>query len=378
MGEEAPPGLALRSDPDAQARLARWLGDRLGAPSLRILSLGTPQEAGFSSESIFVDVETQTGEGRRSLVLRFENTAPPLFLGADLERQWRVLLALERHALPPTPRPVTWGDPDLFGVAFTVVEGVPGRPAPQAPNYNIGGWVHDLTPAERGLRWRNGIEAMAQVHRLDWRDGFDFLDQPGYGTPGLDQFLSWSEAWYEWARRGDRHPIVEQALRRLRDEQPEAPPSGLLWGDAGPNNLLFQLDGRVAAVLDWEAAALGPGEVDLAWWLFYDRFLSEGFGHRRLEGLPDRVQTIAIYEAAAGRPVADMAYYELFAHTRNAILSMRSVKRQVELGRIPSETRAFIHNPPGRLLADFMGLEASEVGEDYRAYLDAVLANKRR
>ncbi len=37
-------------------------------------------------------------------------------------------------------------------------------------------------------------------------------------------------------------------------------------------------DFEVVAVLDWEMASLGPPEVDLAWFLFFERFFSEGLG----------------------------------------------------------------------------------------------------
>lgn len=367
-------------DPDlVRTELRRWLRDRLDAPDLEVTSVEIPQGAGWSTETLFVGTTfTERGLPRsRDLVVRFENLGPALFLEADVRHQWNMIGALAGHPLPPTPDPVGLEtDRSRLGGAFSVVERIAGRVAPQQPNYNTAGWIFDLSPGERRRLWRGAIEAMAQLHRIDWRDGFQFLDQPRRGRPGLDQLLRWTEDWYEWARAGCRHPLVEEALARLRAEQPAEAPVSVLWGDAGPNNVLFRDDLSVGAVLDWEAAALGPGEADLAWWMFFDDFMSAGFGIARLEGLPTRDETIAIYEAAAGRPVGDMAYYELLAATRNAVLSMRSVGRQVELGRIPASTTARIHNPPARLLARRLGVDEWEVGEDYQAYLRAVFSAK--
>jgi hypothetical protein len=73
-----------------------------------------------------------------------------------------------------------------------------------------------------------------------------------------------------------------------------------------------------------------------------------------------------------------MEYYELLAHTRNAIMSMRSVNRQVEFGSLHPDTTAITHNPVSRMLALKLGVEPPHVGEDYARYLAAVLAQKTR
>ena len=129
-------------------------------------------------------------------------------------------------------------------------------------------------------------------------------------------------------------------------------------------------------MLDWEAAALGPGEADLAWWLFYDEYLSAGFSIPRLQGLPDRRSSIEIYENALGRPVQNLEYYELLAHTRNAILSLRSVNRQIERGTIDADSTATTCNPTSRMLALKLGLSPPEIGSDYAKYLEAVVSQK--
>lgn len=364
---------------DMRETLTEWLRARLNAPDLAITRLAAPSSTGFSTDTAYVDIAyAENGRPRaRSLVARFENVGPALFLHADIRLQWNMIAGMARHPSVPTPTPVGLElDRTLLGRAFSVVELVPGRPAPQTPNYNLTGWIFDLAPSRRGDLWRNAIEAMARVHEINWRDGFAFLDEPARGASGLEQMLDWTQDWYDWARRGQRHPLIDLAFERLRREQPKDAPTEVLWGDASPNNMLFRDDLTVSAVLDWEAAALGPGESDLAWWLFHDTYLSEGFGIPRLAGLPDRDESIAIYAAARSRPIGDMAYYELLAHTRNAVLSMRSVNRQVELGRIPADTRATTHNPISRLLALQLGVEPAPVGEDYDRYLQAVLSVK--
>src|SRR3546814_1621197 len=100
---------------------------------------------------------------------------------------------------------------------------------------------------------------------------------------------------------------------------------------------MFRPDGTVAALIDWELAALGPPEIDLAWWLYFDELFSITFGVKRLEGLPDRAETIAIYEKAAGRPVRDMDYYDILTGLRMGIVAIRQADRQIAIGNRSEE-----------------------------------------
>jgi aminoglycoside phosphotransferase (APT) family kinase protein len=367
-----------RNPSETRARLALWLREKLQAADLEVTRLEKPATNGFSTETLLVSVQfSQDGRPRsRDLVVRFENIGPSLCL--DVRLQFDMISAMAAEGSVPVPSPIGIElDRTMFGAAFSVVGRVEGRPAPQVPNYSITGWIFDMSPSDRGRLWRNAITALASIHRVDWRSRFGFLQQPHRGEPGLDQLLGYVEDWYNWARGDARHPLVETALQRLRREQPRHTRVSVLWGDAAVHNFLFRDDLSVAAVLDWEAATLGPGEADLAWWLFYDNFSSIVFKTPRLEGLPDRDTTLKIYEEATGEPVRDMPYYELLAATRNAILSVRSVNRQVEFGRIRRETTAITDNPASQVLASYLNEDPPEVGEDFADYLTAVLANKR-
>src|SRR3546814_20575191 len=85
--------------------------------------------------------------------------------------------------------------------------------------------------------------------------------------------------------------LVRSALVYCLDNRPSEACVSVLWGDPTPSNTMFRPDGTVAALIDWELAALGPPEIDLAWWLYFDELFSITFGVKRLEGLPDRKST---------------------------------------------------------------------------------------
>jgi aminoglycoside phosphotransferase (APT) family kinase protein len=170
--------------------------------------------------------------------------------------------------------------------------------------------------------------------------------------------------WYGWMQAGRTYPIVEAALDHLFANKPRDAPDCVLWGDARLGNVIFDGDNRVAALLDWEMAALGPGEVDLAWWLVMDHLLSEGLGTPRLAGLPDRGDSIAFYERARGCPVQHIEYYEILAALRFALVLIRATERYRSVGLVDADTTFGSNSPPMRLLAQQLGMAVPELSPD--------------
>ena len=97
---------------------------------------------------------------------------------------------------------------------------------------------------------------------------------------------------------------------RARAAALDAPPTGparrtapgpcLVWGDARLSNLVYR-DFDVVAVLDWEMSGIGDPLLDLGWWIFADRALTEGSGCERLEGFPSAEETARRWAGATGR-----------------------------------------------------------------------------
>ncbi len=113
-------------------------------------------------------------------------------------------------------------------------------------------------------------------------------------------------------------------LAWLRANVPtDLPAEGLNWGDARFGNVLYE-DFEPVCVLDWEMAAIGPAEVDLGWWWFMNRYYTEGTGVPPLPGFPSEADARAHYEAALGRPLRDMRFYEVLAGFRFGIIFIRA------------------------------------------------------
>ena len=105
------------------------------------------------------------------------------------------------------------------------------------------------------------------------------------------------------------------------------------------------------------------------------RIFLTGFGAPRLSAVPDREQSIAIYEAAAGRKVIDIEYFEILALLKLAIISTRGMDRQTRLGKIPTRSTAYLNNLITAQLTIMLGLHAREVGEDFFELLKASTAH---
>ncbi|GAB3662148.1 phosphotransferase family protein [Actinocorallia lasiicapitis] len=302
-------------DPEVTRRiLSGWLDGRL--PGAEVASLQTPAASGFSAETLMFSA------GGRDFVAKVAPTGHQIFPEPRFEEQYRVLGELRRRGVQ-VPE-VHWYEPDtsLLGSPFFVMGAVAGRAPGDMPPYHQEGWVTELTPAERALLWDNGLLAMAAIHRQDVT-GLEFVDQTAYGPTGLNQRLAYYEHYLHWAYAG-KVPLAERALEWLRAHQPAEPgPPTLLWGDARIGNLLFDERCEVAAVLDWEMVTLGQPEEDLAWYLYLDRHHSDCLDLERLPGFPSRAATVARYEELLGRPMRDLAYYEVLSGLKFAVVMAR-------------------------------------------------------
>jgi aminoglycoside phosphotransferase (APT) family kinase protein len=321
---------ALARDPDETARqLTAWLTGVAGLDDVCVGAIEIPAATGFSNETVMFDAtwaDGTAGADAHRLVVRIAPQAYQVFLETNFESQFRVMDALGEHSDVPIPK-MLWfeADPAWFGSPFWIMERVDGQVPSDAPPYATAGWLHDSSPALQAQAWWSGIEAMAAVHRVDWRAaGLDFLADPARGATGLEQQVQYYADYLDWAEDEGPHPGARAALARLRAEMPPPPPQGdaLVWGDSRLSNQIYA-DHRVVAVLDWEMVALGDPRIDLGWWLFCDEALSTGSGVPRLPGFPTREATAARWAELTGRAADDLHYFLIFAGLRFTVIMLR-------------------------------------------------------
>jgi aminoglycoside phosphotransferase (APT) family kinase protein len=340
-------------------RLALFLAPALGADGeVEILDAGVPEGIGYSAETLIFTAAYATADGpvRRKLVLRGETAEPAVYpaqtegIDVEIAIQHRIMTTLAaRTQIPVAPILAADLTGEGIGSPFFVMDFVEGVVPPVDPPYPAAGFFAEATPDDRRRMVADGVRVLAEVHAIDWEaSGFDWLVPAGV-EPTLHRQL---ELWATYADRelaGRHHPDMARALDRLRVELPEPSAPTLCWGDPRPGNIIWD-DFSCASVTDWEAAAIAPAELDLGWWLMFDRSCHEVAGLDRPEGEPTRDEQRDLYSAAVGRDVGDTTVHELFAAYRYSAIVVRIMNRWVDRALIPADHTIWLENPAATTL----------------------------
>jgi aminoglycoside phosphotransferase (APT) family kinase protein len=210
--------------------------------------------------------------------------------------------------------------------------------------YTLEGFFTTIAPEQRATMIEDGIRVLTRVHAFDWKAaGLDWLIPDGATPTAARQLDVWDE-YMQRELRGRTHPAYDRGLAWLRANMPDERPPVLCWGDPRMGNIIWR-DDHAACVTDFEAAYIGPADVDLGWWLMFDRWCHESYGAARLPGELTRDEQRSLYEKLSGRTVGDTTWYEVFAALRYTAIVVRVMNRTVERGEMPAEQTVWIDNP---------------------------------
>ena len=262
--------------------------------------------------------------GGRTWVLRRPPLGHVLPTAHDMAREYRVLTALRDTGLPvPTTRALC-EDTEVNGAPFYVMDFAPGVVIEEKlPD----GYAN--TPAERRRIGTALVATLAELHAVDWQAvGLaDFGRPEGYLAR---QVRRWSEQWER--SKADEVPLISELIRRLNAALPGTPESTLVHGDWRLGNLALDPadPGRVAAIFDWEMATLGDPLADLGYTLVYWGEAGDAPGARgpggyaavtAAEGFHTRAELVEAYARASGRDCGAVAFYEVLALYKLAVIS---------------------------------------------------------
>jgi len=348
-----------RDSANVPKRLAEWLAGHLPHGAEPTITLHTGIAAnGMSSETLVLDASwTEKGERRAGeFVARVAPAAEdvPVFPSYRLQDQFDAMrLAGERSDVPvPT---VHWMEPTgaVLGTPFFLMDRVEGAVPPDVLPYNFGdNWLFDAA-AEQQRRLQDGtVAAIAGLHAIaDAPSTFGFLEADADGDSPLRRNLARTRAWYDYAAAdGGRSPLIERGLAWLEANVPAGTDTVLCWGDARIGNVLYR-DFEPVGVLDWEMAAVGPREMDLAWLVFAHRVFETIAGALGLPGMPDFLREDDVrstYAELTGVEVGDLGWYQLYDAVQWGIVFLRTGARQVRFGEIeaPDDVESLMHHRP--------------------------------
>ncbi len=172
-----------------------------------------------------------------------------------VDREYRLLTAL--HPLDfPVPRPLALcGDADVIGAIFYVMELAKGRPY-------ANGALPEFDPATRGRMYEKLIDTLADLHVIDPVAA----ELEDFGKPGNyfeRQVMRWTRQYRD--SETDYLPEMERLISFLPQTLPEQSRTSIVHGDYRIDNVVFDGDGTLTAVLDWELATLGDPVADFSY-----------------------------------------------------------------------------------------------------------------
>ena len=348
--------------------LEQWLIGRFPERAdATVTDIDIPVATGFSNETVFFDASwTADGvEQAERFVARIEPTGGALFpaqtdeCAVSVKVQHGAMETVRDNCNAPIPELLGYeADASVIGQPFFVMGFTPGLIPADTPRYSQAGFlVDEAGPEERHRMVATGLEAMAEIHSIDWRAaGLGWLDASGTGAPSTRAQLDLYRASTLRELDGRAHPVLDAALEWLVANDPLDDRIGLSWGDSRLGNVIWQ-DYRPAAVLDWEACALSPTEADVGWWLMFDRMSFDDMGAERMEGFPTRDEMIDLYEKASGREVRDPHYWEVFGAMRFCAIFIGLGDRMTDSGLLPPEMNPAVGNMVTQALADLLGID---------------------
>lgn len=274
-----------------------------------------------------------TGEGR--YVLRRKPPGKLLGSAHQVDREARVMAALETTPVPVPRVLFQTDDPDMIGSAFFVMEHLDGRIFwnPLLP---------ELEGTERRTLYENLTDTLAALHSVD----YEAVGLEDFGPQG-DYLARQIGRWSKQYKASETDSV--EAMDWLIDWLPENIPSDdrtcLIHGDFRLDNCIMATDApRPIGVIDWELSTLGHPLADLTYYLMAWKIpLSPGGGPslvgENLEDLsiPREEELIARYRDKTGAEVPDdLSFYFAYNLFRLAGIVQGVYKRAID-GNASSE-----------------------------------------
>ncbi len=266
-------------------------------------------------------------QGGRRYVLRKKPPGKLLPSAHQVDREYRVMKALE-HTDVPVPRMIcVCTDPSIIGTDFYVMEFMEGRifRDPQLP---------ELSPAERKAIYESMVDAMAALHKVDYKN----VGLEDFGKPG-NYFERQIGRWTKQYRGAQTDEVewMENLIAWMPSNIPADDSVTIAHGDFRLENSVYHpSEPRMIAILDWELSTIGHPLADLGYNCMLYHINTPQLGGLvgtdfDATGIPDEQAYVARYCAATGRDrIEDMNFYVAFSVFRLASIVQGVYKRGLD------------------------------------------------
>ncbi len=238
--------------------------------------------------------------GDQQFVLRKQPDGPLLKSAHAIDREYRVISALQNSTVP-VPKAIAWcDDPSLVGTPFYLMSFLDGRVLvdQSLPSFSV---------TEREEVYREMNRVIAALHQID-PDAVGLSDygrREGFIARQVDR----------WSRNLQNSTLslsddMRFMMEWLPSHLPQESRSVLIHGDYRLDNLIFDAhELRVIGVLDWELSTLGDPISDFAyhcmsWHIPHDLWRGIGGVDLSKLGIPDETTYRQWYARHSGQDVS--------------------------------------------------------------------------
>jgi aminoglycoside phosphotransferase (APT) family kinase protein len=278
-------------------------------------------QGGFSNPTFHL----QTRD--RAYVLRKKPPGQLLQSAHAVDREYKVMKALQSTDVPVPRMYVLCEDDSIIGTMFYVMEYVEGRVYTDR-------LLPGCTQQQRAEMYDAMNDVLAKLHSVDYKAvGLsDFGKPTGYVAR---QVSRWSKQYV--ASAIEDTPAMNHLMEWLPANQPAEDEATIAHGDYRIGNLLFHpTESRVVAVLDWELSTIGHPLGDLAYCCSPYHSPSaggRGFDQSQLDalGIPAEEEFLEKYLQRVGRKdIPNWKFFIVFSLFRSAAILAGVYRRSVD------------------------------------------------
>ncbi len=246
-----------------------------------------------------------------------------------VDREYRIIKALEETKVPVPKTVFLCNDERIIGTIFYVMEFVDGRIF----------WDPTLPEIDENKRmnvYEETVSIMAELHKIDVEKS-GLLD---FGKPG-NYFERQVGRWIKQYRAAETqsYPEIETLIAWLEKTMPDD--DGLIsivHGDYRLYNMIFDhREERMLALLDWELSTIGHPYADLAYqcmnWHIPQIGITPGLAGINLEklGIPSEDDYVSNYCSKMGiNSIPNWSFYLAFGFFRLAGIAQGVYKRSIQ------------------------------------------------
>jgi aminoglycoside phosphotransferase (APT) family kinase protein len=283
--------------------------------------------------------------GADRFVMRKKPPGTLLQSAHQVEREFRIIKALENTDVPVPRAYLLCEDTGVIGTAFFVMDFVPGR-------IYLEPILPGMTRDDRAAVYDSIDDTMARLHKVDFRA----VGLGDYGRP--DGYISRQVArWTKQYKAAEMEPIpaMDRLMEWIAGHIPEKDETTISHGDFRLGNLMLHpTEPRVVAVLDWELSTLGHPIADLAWNCMGYHYPAEyadagSFAGNDLKalGIPAEDEYLAAYCRRTGREkIEDWPFFVAFSFFRGAAIA-QGIAMRAKMGNAAAPDAADRGNRAG-------------------------------